>query len=350
MPDLKISQLADGGAIQGSDQVPVNRSGANFRVTVAGLAGAIDILWSDLLTAIGGSALVPFAWYHITSPPDGSSTISEAWAQAKDENEMFPDGMCIINAANITDRLASIRWNFLGGVGGKITGVYDNQGNVVEAIAPFPADTSGTPIIDRWLTIFLSTNKNIKVYGSTLGAGASGVITDNSVFMPGSSLALNGASAFAGYLGPGATGNLDNGSNANTVNVLGGIQLDAGTTMANTTVGLGKTLTVADGGTYIGFSTEENLLVQRAGNNASGDTVNVDVNTGTLIIADGNTDITINMPIGLIDGQRMTIIFLILQAATTWGGGITDSTFFPATSPSGYKIEAVWDATSITWR
>ena len=44
MADAKISELADGGAIQATDEVPANRGGSNVKVTVAPAASAVSVL------------------------------------------------------------------------------------------------------------------------------------------------------------------------------------------------------------------------------------------------------------------------------------------------------------------
>lgn len=49
MPDLKISQLTDGNPAQSADQIPINRSGTNFRVT-AGSIAALDAVAAFLTT------------------------------------------------------------------------------------------------------------------------------------------------------------------------------------------------------------------------------------------------------------------------------------------------------------
>lgn len=48
MPDTKISALIDGGSIQTSDQIPVNRSGVNRRVTVGSLAPLNSVATGNL--------------------------------------------------------------------------------------------------------------------------------------------------------------------------------------------------------------------------------------------------------------------------------------------------------------
>lgn len=348
MADAKISQLTSGGLAQAGDQIPVNRGGANFRVVLDGFVGAIDILWADLLTAIGGSALTPFAWYHITSPPDGSATIGEAWVQAKDENELFPNGMCIINAANITNRLAEIKFFMAGGVGGRIAGVYDGLKNVVEGYAVTAGGTASTANIDTWLGVLSASNQSIKVYGSAI-SGVSVGLSDYSVFI-GATADFDGNSAFAGIVHNGSV-NLAGASNANGVYIDfgGSLSLDNGTIFAAGYVGPGKSLNIADGSVHSNFDTSGNTLLVTDGPNASGDTVNTYPSIGILEITDGSADITINMVAGLIIGQRMTIIFVQAQAATTWGGGVTSPDFFPATSPVPYKIEAVWCSDAV-WR
>lgn len=49
MPDLKISQLTDGNPAQSNDQIPINRGGANFRIT-AGSISNLGVEQSDVGT------------------------------------------------------------------------------------------------------------------------------------------------------------------------------------------------------------------------------------------------------------------------------------------------------------
>lgn len=315
-----------------------------------GATGYTDITWANLLTAISGNGLSPGAWYHVTTAPDGSTTIDEAWVHAKDSNEIFPFGHCLINAANITNRMADIRFNMAGGVGGKIQEVYDGFGNIIQGPNPQAAGTNTTTYIDRWLDILLSTNINVKVWGAFLGVTAtSGTVGDNSTFMPGSMLDMTGASQFIGHLGYGANATLTNASTANNVTVLYNLNLDNATILANSYVGMSKILTIADGLTYMGFSTDGNTYVHQDGSNPSGDIVTVAATDGIVYIVDGATDITVNMPTGLIEGQQMIIFFKNGSAAVTWGGAAVDVSFIAA-PPAGWRLNTFWDSANSTWR
>ena len=55
MADAKISQLTDGGAIQATDEVPVNRGGVNYKVNV-GAAGSDTQVQFNNSGSFGGSA------------------------------------------------------------------------------------------------------------------------------------------------------------------------------------------------------------------------------------------------------------------------------------------------------
>lgn len=335
-----------------TDLVRIARAGSNFKLTLPQVTSGmyIDITWADLLTAIGGSTLTPLAHYHITDAPDGSTTIDEAWVRAKDANEIFPDGECLINAANITARLAKIKFFMAGGVGGKIAGVYDGLKNVVEGYEVVAAATSSTPNVDAWLDFLSASNQNVKIFGSTLNVGADGTIGNGSMIIRGG-LDIIEASTFNGVIYPGGSCTLAGASNANgaTIGFSGALSLDNGTVMASVIVGPGKTLTVTDGNAYVGFSTEGNTLQLIGAPNPSGDTVTVDPTYGTVIIADGSGDVTISMPNGLIDGQKMTITFVQGSAAITWAGATLDANFFPGSFGSPAKIHATWNATGSIW-
>lgn len=344
MPDLKISQLTDGGALQAGDQIPVNRSGSNFRVVTT-----LDLTWADLLTAIGGSTLTPLAWYHITDAPDGSTTIDEAWVRARDTNQIFPMGMGSLNTFNISNRLVDVKFYMDGGVGGRIAGVYDDLKNVVEGYSLTPGGTLSTANIDAWATVLTAGNQSVKIYASVLGAAASGTVNDYSMFI-GSTVTLAGSSNFYGICEHG-TISLSGGSAANGIYIFaGGLTLDNGSIIANGLIGPGKSVSLIAGETVVGFSTERNIAIQHGGANPSGDTITVDPATGHVFVDDGSTDVTITLPAGVISGQRMTIFFAAGSAAVTWAGATTDSNTFIANPSLGYKIEAFWDALNSTWR
>lgn len=344
MPDLKISQLTDGGPLAAGDQIPVNRGGSNFRALIS-----TDITWADLLTAIGGSTLTPLAWYHVTTAPDSSTTIDEAWVRAKDANEIFPEGFCLINAANVTNRLAGIRFQMAAGAGGRIQGVYDGFGNITEAHTSGSATTVATTHVDRWLDILTAANFNVKNFGCLLASAASGSIGDNSFFVPGSTLDLKGSSFFQGTIFSGGGSILQGASTANNVLLYGSLNLDNATTAANFLVGIGKSMTITDGLTYNGFSTEGNTSVHMDGLNASGDTVTVIPEDGIVYIVDGSTDITVSMPTGIYEGQQMMIFFKNGSAAVTWAGANVDVSFIAA-PPAGWRLITFWDNANVTWR
>ena len=54
MPDLKISQLTDGGALQAAELVPVARGGVNRRISGANVLGTFtqDFVNGDLLAGV----------------------------------------------------------------------------------------------------------------------------------------------------------------------------------------------------------------------------------------------------------------------------------------------------------
>lgn len=311
---------------------------------------ATDITWANLLTAIGGSTLSPNAIYHVTTAPDGSTTIDEAWVRAKDANEIFPDGTCLVNAANITNRLMGIRFNMAGAVGGRIVRVHDAFKNEIEGYAVTAGGNSSTANITQWLDILTASNQSVRIYGSVLNGGASGTIVDYSLLI-GATAQLTGSSSFNGVCEHGSF-TLDGGSNANGVYILGagGLVLDNGSVFATGLIGAGKTITLVNGESIVGFSTERNTAIQHGGANPTGDTILVDAATGTVFVDDGSTDVTITMPDGVISGQRMTIFFLLGSAAVTWNGATTDPSTFIAAPVTGQKIEAFWDALNTTWR
>lgn len=349
MADTTTSGEISGAPSTSADLVRIARSGSNFKLTLPQVSTGMvtDITWADLLTAIGGSTLTPNAVYHVTTAPDGSTTIDEAWVRAKDANEIFPDGECLVNAANITSRLAKIRFFMAGGVGGKIAGVYDALKNVVEGYSVTSGGTSSTANIDAWLDLLTAANQSVKIYGSSLVGGASGTVGDYSEFI-GASVQIAGASNLQGSVLNGASVVLDNAANANGVYVLGTLSLDNGTILANGYVGIGKSLTIADGNSYVGFSTEGNTYVHTDGSNPTGDTVTVAATDGIVYIVDGSTDITVNMPTGIYEGQQMMIFFKNGSAAVTWGGSVDVS--FIAAPPAGWRLITFWDATNTTWR
>lgn len=316
---------------------------------VTAALNATDITWANLLNAIGGSTLEPFRWYHVTTAPDGSTTIDEAWVRAKDANEIFPDGECLINAVNITARLARIKFFMAGGVGGKISGVYDGLQNVIEGNSVSSGGTVSTANIDAWLDFLSATNQNIKIYGSTL-VGGDGTIGTGSTITNGG-LDISEASTFHGVIYPGGSCTLAGGANANGafIGFNGQLLLDNGTIMASVIVGAGKTLNVADGSAYVGFSTEGNTSQLIGAPNPSGDLVTIDATNGTVIIADGSGDVTISVPNGLFDGQQLTITFVQGSATINWAGATLDANFFPGSFGAPAKIHATWNATGSIW-
>lgn len=108
-------------------------------------------------------------------------------------------------------------------------------------------------------------------------------------------------------------------------------------------------MTIADGLTYNGFSTEGNTSVHTDGLNASGDTVTVIPEDGIVYIVDGSTDITVSMPTGIYDGQQMMIFFKNGSAAVTWAGASVDVSFIAA-PPAGWRLITFWDNANVTWR
>lgn len=336
-----------------TDLVRIARGGSNFKLTLAEIVagGYIDITWANLLTAIGGGTLTPLAWYHITNSPDGSSTIDEAWLQARDVDEIFPMGMGNLNTSDISNRTVDVLFYMEGGVGGRIAGVYDSKKNVVEGYSVTSGGTSSTANIDTWLNTLTAANQSVKVYGSVLtGGGGANTIGDFSELIGATVQILGNSNLYGSVLG--GSVNLDNGSNANGVYILGGggLVLDNASTFATGFIGAGKTITLTGGESIVGFSTERNIAIQHGGANPSGDTIIVDAATGTVFVDDGSTDVTITMPTGVISGQRMTIFFLLGSPAVTWNGATTDPSTFIAAPVTGQKIEAFWDALNTTWR
>ena len=83
MADTKISALSDGGAILATDQVPVNRGGSNFRVTVGG--GRIPqpraITGHYYSLASGANALDEAGWNEILFVTPFFFSSAETWTR-----------------------------------------------------------------------------------------------------------------------------------------------------------------------------------------------------------------------------------------------------------------------------
>ena len=91
MVDLKISQLTDGGDVQVTDEIPVNRGGTNFRVSIPSATSPYDTTVVPLgdFTTLGAAvtagveiAVVPGSDSGVVVPgvvPSGRSGPTVGW-------------------------------------------------------------------------------------------------------------------------------------------------------------------------------------------------------------------------------------------------------------------------------
>lgn len=306
-----------------------------------------DITWTNLMLAQTNSTLVPNRLYRSTTAVDTSTVLTTAWVLALSTNRLAQSGVGLITSATISNRPCAVGFKYTGVAGARIAWIHDENDNYV-----YTADAGNNIAIARWWNLIPAAAYSIRVTGATLTASPSGTIGSGSSFDYRASLNIKNNSSFTGRLSPYSVVTLGTTSAVTiTDSVIGHTAtfncLDGGGGQYYN-ISPGMTITVPAGVSLTRFSTFGNTTVQTGGANASGDTVTARLDTGTLIITNGATDITINLPDGLFDGQRMTIIFEVAQTATTWSAN-TNSSFFPASSAGPYKIQAAWEVATLKW-
>ena len=303
-----------------------------------------EITWANLMTALSGSALVDGMEYHSTTAPDSSTTIDEVWVRATASDELSPTGRCLVNAANITDRIMDITFNFNLGAGFRVQGVKDERGNEIEVLS-----TDGTPMVDRWLDFLTAANEQVKILGGTLAAAPSGTIGDKSKVS--GTLQIGNTSFFSGvieYAGQAVVGtDADSTVNECIIDRTGSLSASGGVTVGACYIGPSKSvdITAYD---LSNWSTEGSNAVQLEVPTEAG-TTTVNPGVETLVLAGGAlAQLTIELPAGLVTAQKLFIKSDGTIASISWGSSSVAGTV-PATIVGDSTLTLVWDTAGPLW-